>query len=1271
MGTGIPLLNEYKREFLSKRFPQTLLGGPKLRLGYEAPVYVYFQQLLLFLFPFLIGGIFTLLVELKTIDDYVGSVITGSLIFTCVLIVQLTSTIVQAQNSSDLPYPTKKNLLAEEDEIDFFSCCGVETLEFVVPKKRFKFNIVIHAVLSGFVCGLTFMYLLPMTLNSLYSHNTGATVVLYIFGWLTLCIAQYSLSVGSPPEPNTYKTQDSWEIAPLMRSLYVVICVSIYLMNRYYSTVFNTADQTLHIVFACLPLAWITGLLPPLDAFILWLFEQIHVFMLGGSPVSSDIRLLVLLVISLTVFLAAYFIKKSIATVVICALMGYLLSLDLGAAANNIYHYLLFRNKVTSGTSSMDVTSQTSKYGFLWKFGLLQCLYHFVMIVIVGVMSGMLNSNTGTTGSIDSNAWKTIGYVIIGCCVAEKIFRDLQNVYIFFGLWRNLPCIYPNSRGRSYDKRRWRLRILGVIRRFIVNWVSPFLMLAYISILITSTDPDSVSLTSGMDTTIAVWYTFGTVRVFRWIWQGTVSSLLELSIVHIILVAIPNNTTVISYGVPILSLLIGLSRDRFFQFINKLYFVFTLLITSVSDKKQRRKSTIPIFVLSILFFPVVLGIIGAATVLSAPLLSLFTLPLFFIGFPRPNKFWPEAVGASANSNPDTMFYMQVAPKLSQTLRAAFADGSLGEPVPGFHYLVRFQDRLVWVMVLERGYGFCSLNIKGLELQETSCHTAEAARIDEIFESAFEKEDASCIGYINEYPMHTLTPMDSANVEAYSDARNVLTGIIDYPANYDIVMDSFIKALVWVLIRHVNQIKLKEGKKKGDESLTKAKQKPVEKVELTEFKKESNNNFSNGLNGNLRHSNNVTNTENTRKGNFPPVHKTTVEVVIDKDNRTTVRPPSSRSVKRKSSWSSLNSFTDSIFSEDGIFNDKKPPKKEIKKPIVSNKPMKSDDDIDVLDEMLDDLDFGLPAMDINQRSKPVNNTSKAPIKKNQFSYGNTIYKPVTNLAGSPDFKCSHSTQISLPSRWRELPLEYSQLSRYLSKFPRDWYKHVLGTLDWSNTGLSTQQVLGEVTGDEALLNCYSQLIMACYSIFESNGSVKSASQLYKYYNGDLPWNAMLDWLSEDKQLHNLVLRAYRYGFKLMLDQILIGEANTPEETQEYFEEYDKDWYIGLEKDDDWKAAVLSSRKQLFSMGHNKAQGTYNSRVLSLQPVMAHIGRMNPEVVKGQWANLSLELLYLTNDDEERYSIQAHPTILRNLTVQSADPPLGYPIFSSEPISIPTL
>ena len=47
--------------------------------------------------------------------------------------------------------------------------------------------------------------------------------------------------------------------------------------------------------------------------------------------------------------------------------------------------------------------------------------------------------------------------------------------------------------------------------------VAPFLMLSYLSVLIPSTDPDSTSLTSGMDTTRAIWYTFGTVRAFRWV----------------------------------------------------------------------------------------------------------------------------------------------------------------------------------------------------------------------------------------------------------------------------------------------------------------------------------------------------------------------------------------------------------------------------------------------------------------------------------------------------------------------------------------------------------------------------------------------------------------------------------------------------------------------------------------------------------------------------------------------------------------------------------
>lgn len=80
----------------------------------------------------------------------------------------------------------------------------------------------------------------------------------------------------------------------------------------------------------------------------------------------------------------------------------------------------------------------------------------------------------------------------------------------------------------------------------------------------------------------------------------------------------------------------------------------------------------------------------------------------------------------------------------------------------------------------------------------------------------------------------------------------------------------------------------------------------------------------------------------------------------------------------------------------------------------------------------------------------------------------------------------------------------------------------------------------------------------------------------------------------------------------------------------------------------------------------------STCLSLQSTytgLVQVGCLNEVVVRGQWANLSWDLLYATNDDEEHFSIQAHLIMLRNLTVQAADPPLGYPIYSSVPLHLP--
>ncbi|KAH3845614.1 hypothetical protein DPMN_087896 [Dreissena polymorpha] len=77
----------------------------------------------------------------------------------------------------------KKSLLSEEDEVDFISCCDPDTVKFIIPPKKYKVNILVHALLAGPMCGLGLLYLLPSTMDSLYG-NTGMirlfTVALFL-----------------------------------------------------------------------------------------------------------------------------------------------------------------------------------------------------------------------------------------------------------------------------------------------------------------------------------------------------------------------------------------------------------------------------------------------------------------------------------------------------------------------------------------------------------------------------------------------------------------------------------------------------------------------------------------------------------------------------------------------------------------------------------------------------------------------------------------------------------------------------------------------------------------------------------------------------------------------------------------------------------------------------------------------------------------------------------------------------------------------------------
>lgn len=374
------------------------------------------------------------------------------------------------------------------------------------------------------------------------------------------------------------------------------------------------------------------------------------------------------------------------------------------------------------------------------------------------------------------------------------------------------------------------------------------------------------------------------------------------------------------------------------------------------------------------------------------------------------------------------------------------------------------------MILERGAGFCTVSIKGLELQETSCHTTEAARIDDQFGEAFEGKDGGCGACtFNSFPLHCLTPLDAFEVRTYSDARNVLTGVVDSPDSIGVTLCFFAKSLVWVLLHHINKLKQQE------EEAKKLKEKEIAVMKDANFgeslkgyeggnKRRDKVSAANNSSAASKETDHAVISPSGKPGqNISTPNKkqdTGIPFTFTQDSYSGSKDPSfSRKVSLSSS--SVHSFTDSIWSDDfDVDKVKRKPGSGSQKhkvstvvSITNNSPNRHPFHHSVfatlppislnkksygafseresgkgIDNLLNDMDFGLPAVDVNSQcvhpnvsfdsppqtadSSGISKTSHStkPIPKFVVANGNHIYKPVMNLAGSPDFKCQYSSHI---------------------------------------------------------------------------------------------------------------------------------------------------------------------------------------------------------------------------------------------------------------------
>ena len=103
------------------------------------------------------------------------------------------------------------------------------------------------------------------------------------------------------------------------------------------------------------------------------------------------------------------------------------------------------------------------------------------------------------------------------------------------------------------------------------------------------------------------------------------------------------------------------------------------------------------------------------------------------------------------------------------------------------------------------------SIKGLELQETSCHTAEASKVDGLFSRAFDRHPSNMASKLTNCNFfNTLTPVTKIPVLAYSDTNNVLTGVMDSHDFLVLVPDYFTKCLLFMLMDCIVEQRQKES-----------------------------------------------------------------------------------------------------------------------------------------------------------------------------------------------------------------------------------------------------------------------------------------------------------------------------------------------------------------------------------------------------------------------------------------------------------------------------
>lgn len=1263
-----PILNDYKVVFARRRWLQTSLGGVNLLInGTSIPVYVYILQVLLWLVPLIVGLPLVIANESEKLgDDWIPALIFAMIMASFTFVVKSISIYVQRTNMTK-SQPDSAAALSEEEEYQFEYFWSEEVFKFLLPVNTHTWlpSVLVLSIVAGCASFGAFFYLSPSNLSTSYP---GMPVLLFeILGWISFLMCQYSVTASSPNELSQFRSHDAYGLSKYMRISYAITFFAVNLAFKWVPDSSSIeglyyVNKTFHVVFLSLPLLFIVGLLPQIEVLFGWSVEQLNIFFFGGSPAASDARLFFVAFLGAADVIIVYYVYKSNHTFVATGLaagLGYLLSCDM-------VYFLKKKPKPNAVfPSEVPQIGHTPLY-MRYKFAIL-VLIAAVIACLAGALSGyqqnLLESNLTLPRTV-------LDIALLIVLVVHTLSTQLQRPYLFSTI-RN--PIYSPRTSLFVSK-------ISVLSKHVATITMVILLSLY-------STPTSHALLLA--------------RAFRWIWQSTPAALLELVVVEWCVVY-PFDST--NWDLPLLLLYAALVNDRFLQFRHKMHYIISSIVAVWRQKKLRFPYYKFLLVLEIVFFPFLVALVVVSCALSAPIMPFLGIPLFVIGFPRPLRVWHTS-GSNYQQSKDSIYYEQLVPRLTEGLASFFENGVGGWGNAGEMFLLRLESKLIWVHILERGNKYVSTLIKGLELQETSCHHVEAGKVDEVIERTLDKEK---LPFFFEYFLHTLRPIGKIPVLTYANNNMILTGIIDHPDNLKKIPELFWKTLVFMLIKWKTTEKINERQAQVTKILPQC--------------RDFSNKFPREWYALLARINPSTKlarpptprvASSTSWAEDPPARAASPRPSSPSPTRSYSPPPwSSPVLPALSSSTALRPSSPSVLPHLRSSTPLLPRTSSPSLPSLYESPQEDpiDDFLSEWSAFQKDLpapkkltgsslggNAGLGGSSASVGGAGLSGSSASvgggPGVRSSAGFGGTSFGGSTGLGGGAGLGGSTGNPGDAvlsgaglsgaglsgaglsgaglssggptlgrgPSLWGGGAGLGAGLAAGIGEPKADGAERtsILGNTETPAKSLKKTTILQPIAPRDSFVD----LICACYGIIEvfggSHDMFSGPRHVYDVYTGTVPGSIESPFLENDKELRDMVLQAYRYAFKLAFDQSVIGEFDSEQEILDQLEEYNKLWYFGLDTSQEWLDNINAEKQNLFSI--SSSEGIYTAHILSLRKQPIAVSKLNAEAARAMWSSLNQELLFFTNDDDERYSIQAHPTLLRNITVQAAEPPLGYPVY----------